>query len=805
MAERSEIKGDEATALAVVKDAAPSTVTPSSATGDTGTIGSGSRQMVAGRYEVHGLLGVGGMGSVYRARDTELDELVALKVLRRELIDTPGMLERFRQEVRLSRRVTHRNVARMFDIGEHEGEKFLTMELVDGEPLDALICREAPLPTARIIDITTAVCEGLAAAHAAGVVHRDLKPDNVLLAKDGRVVLTDFGIARALGALAGVTMGVPIGTPAYMAPEQVEGANDVDARADVYALGTILFEMMTGERAWGGDSVYAVAAARLVHPPPDPRTIRNEVREEAARIVVKCMARRREDRYARVEDVAAAVSALADTGPRPKQTMASGVSGARPGAALDAKALAVLPFRNAGADADAYLADGFTDDLIDSLSMINGLRVRSRGSVMRYKGEARDAREIGRELDVTVVVEGSVRRQGDALRVTARLVSVADGFQLWAKRFDREGGDLFRVGDEAADAIARALTVERDAPRDAVSDPATLDLYLRARHLYYEGWREATKKSIELFEAALARAPDDPRVLSGYALTQLRRFGQDPDGASADEAGEKGRVAAERAIALAPRLGEARSALALYRMNVGDMPGCARDVREALKASPQSADLVDLYGRIAVEVGRPEQGISFLRTAVALEPDIYRARADIAKVSALLGDYRECDAFFAATPASESAKSTFWFYASRLACWRGDAAWSAELLERAERDTFPMQGQMVAILKLVSGGKYTEDFDAALAMWGAISSRAIRRPIFFRQLTAEMRAFTGADDAALLALEDASRLGLVDIVWVDRCPLFARMRATPRFARVREAVATHAAAVLTALTEGQKA
>jgi serine/threonine-protein kinase len=244
----------------------PTVAVPASLTPD-GTLSSGTlpapstpgRHVFAGRYEILGLVGSGGMGTVYRARDSELDEVVALKLLRREVMDQSGMLDRFRQEVKLARRVTHRNVARTYDIGESEGDKFLTMEFVDGEALSARLMRDGALPLDAVMAVADGICAGLQAAHAAGIVHRDLKPDNVLLARDGRVVLTDFGIARALfDAGRAATMGLALGTPAYMAPEQVEGASDLDERADVYALGAMLYECVTGERAWSGESIWAI-------------------------------------------------------------------------------------------------------------------------------------------------------------------------------------------------------------------------------------------------------------------------------------------------------------------------------------------------------------------------------------------------------------------------------------------------------------------------------------------------------------------------------------------------------------------
>jgi serine/threonine-protein kinase len=504
------IRGDEATLAA---EGIASTTTPSAAT----------PALVGGRYTILGLVGVGGMGSVYRARDAELDEVVALKVLRKELVEMPGMLERFRQEVKLARRVTHRNIARTFDIGEHEGEKFLTMEYVDGESL-AELCGDGPMPLERVVGLSRDICAGLSAAHAAGVVHRDLKPDNVLVGKDGRLVITDFGIARALreGDDVVKTNGRPIGTPAYMAPEQVQGG-DVDARADLYALGAMLYELLTGERAWPGDSVFAVAAARLVQPPPDPRQKNPGLPDDVAAVVLRCMAKDPDQRFASAEEVARALDAALAAATSVPVGLPRQRASARPPAETT-KNVAVLPFRNQGPAEDEYIADGLTDDLIDALSMTRGLRVQARGAVMRFKAGDRDPREIGRQLDVQVVVDGSVRKSGGKLRVNARLVSVADGFQLWAKRFDRPEAEFLAVGDEAANAIAEALTLVRDLPaREAPTDPLAIDLYLRARHAYHAGWAMNVDVAVRLFEEALARAPDDPQILAGYALALMRR------------------------------------------------------------------------------------------------------------------------------------------------------------------------------------------------------------------------------------------------------------------------------------------
>ncbi|MFO0572069.1 MAG: serine/threonine-protein kinase [Polyangiaceae bacterium] len=365
---------------------------------------------------------------------------------------------------------------------------------------------------------------GLAAAHHAGVVHRDLKPDNVMLAKDGRVVITDFGIARdPVAAAQGETLGIVVGTPAYMAPEQVEASTTMDARTDIYALGVMLFELFTGELPFKG-SAMALAAARLYAPPPDPRTLAPTLPAAIAEVVLRCLA---QDRAARFADALEVANALSASSPTLEQGSAIPKPSIPPPSAVAEgqreKAVAVLPFRNLGPSGDEYVADGITDDLIDSLSMTAGLRVRPRGSVTRFKGVDADPREIGRDLGVDVVVEGSVRRLESRVRLTARVTSVEDGFQLWAQRFDRPANDLLVVSDETARAVAEALTV-RSAGRQHVapSDAGAVDLYLKARAEVRDPRNGSIERAIGLFRAAHERAPEDIAILSGYARACAR-------------------------------------------------------------------------------------------------------------------------------------------------------------------------------------------------------------------------------------------------------------------------------------------
>ena len=756
-------------------------------------------KLVAGRYEILGLLGTGGMGSVYRARDVELDEVVALKVLRRELVAAPGMLDRFRREVKLARRVTHKNVARAHDIGEHDGEKFLTMELIEGESLAKVLTR-GRLSARRAIELANMLCEGLSAAHDAGVVHRDLKPDNVILAPDGRAVITDFGIARAVepGA-ASRTQGLPLGTPVYMAPEQVEGRSDVDARADLYALGVMLFELFTGEVPFSGDSPYAVAAARLVLPPPDPRA--KGVPDAVAEIILRCLERKPADRYASAREVETALQSLTiEDGPA--SSIASPPATARATLATPRalstsvaglKSVAVLPFRNGGAPEDEYLSDGMTEDLIDQLSMTPGLRVRPRGAVMRWKN-AEDVRVVGADLGVDVVVEGSVRKVGPQVRVNVRVLSVADGFQLWAKRFDRAAADVLAVTDEVTQAVASALTVAAPgAEKRAAMDPAALDFYLRARHAYHAFETQTVVRAVELFEEARRLAPDDPTVLTGCAMARARLWFFGGEGA-----GEGAVEAAERAVQVAPDRGEAYLARATVRFQQGDVVAAVHDARKALALAPALADAHELLGRILAETGPIERAIHHTSLAIQLDPDfLAQAGMALARMNAIRGDWAEAWRISDEILDKSEDGRGFINY-GRLASWARDKSRAQRVLDHPAS----LQGRAAAgraIAQFVLDGKEAPRLDRVFTAAFSTATVSWRTLAFAGQAEAELGA--GNDAETLERVRRSVEAGLVDILWMDGCPLLASVRKDPAFPALRQIVAARAEIIRKALLD----
>ena len=756
--------------------------TTASATGLTDPgVTTDAAPLIGGRYQILSLAGSGSMGSVYRARDTELGEIVALKFLRSDLVHSPEMLERFRREVRLARRVAHRHVARVYDIGEHGRDRFLTMAFIEGEPLRALLVRSRPLPVARAVEIARAICQGLTAAHAVGVIHRDLKPDNVMIGADGIVAITDFGIARSASVADGAatsTLGSAIGTPAYMSPEQVEGAADTDERADLYALGVMLFEMLTGELPFSGTSAIAIAAARLDQSPPDPRSRRPNLDPGLADLVLRAMARRPSDRIGSAAELEAALSRVTTSDTAPGLAAAAPPRAAALATVATDKTVAVLPFRNAGGADEAYLADGLTEDLIDTLSTARGLRVRPRSATLRFAASDEDARAIGRALEVQVIVDGSVRRRGDMLRITARLVSVAEGFQLWARRFDRPAGDALVVSDEVADAVARALTVAPAGQnRQAPTDPKAIDLYLRGRAELRDLGADAMKRAVGYLEEALARAPEDPTILAALARAQARSFFFRTDASSLEEA----LALAERALAAAPGHAEALLALAQVRFARGDFAEAAAQLRAALARAPYLPESHELLGRLRLEVGPLEAGVAALERALALDPLLLTARFELVRARGLLGDFVGARELMAGAPAGDiTARAPF---IVRIMGWSDDPAAWVEFLPPSIG--LPGTGSLIESARDMLLARRVDPSVHQQFMALAGPERPARFRVLMLQLSAEFSAYAGEVTTSFDRITDAIGAGFIDLVWLDHCPHLTALRADPRFAALR--------------------
>ena len=415
----------------------------------------------ANRYDVLEELGRGGMGRVYKVFDRRVKEEVALKLLRSDIADDPNMVERFSNELKFARKIVHRNVARMYDLGEEEGVLYITMEFVPGEDLKAFIKRAGRLSYEKSIAIIEQVCEGLTEAHKLGLVHRDLKPQNIMIDKAGNAHIMDFGIARSLDTEGITDAGAVIGTPDYMSPEQV-GGEDVDQRSDLYSLGVILYEMVTGRVPFQADSAFAVGMKHKSETPQAPHAINPQIPDDLSRLIMKCMEKDRGERYQAAEEILTGLKGIKE-----EITTTRGISRGIKTVTTpliektEEKSIAVLPFVDLSPQKDQeYFCDGLAEELINSLTHISELRVPARSSSFSFKGKGVDVREVGKTLNVQTVLEGSVRKAGNRLRITAQLINISNGYHMWSERYDRDMDDIFAIQDEISLAIVDNLKVK---------------------------------------------------------------------------------------------------------------------------------------------------------------------------------------------------------------------------------------------------------------------------------------------------------------------------------------------------------
>ncbi|MBA2627239.1 MAG: protein kinase, partial [Gemmatimonadales bacterium] len=469
---------------------------------------------LANRYTLGRELGQGGMATVYLAHDLRHDRHVALKVLRPEISAAMGA-DRFLREIKMAAGLTHAHILPVFDSGEAGGLLYYVMPSMEGRSLRERLDRERQLSLQESLRITREVASALDYAHRHNVVHRDIKPENILL-HEGAAMVADFGIGKALSAQgASLTQtGLSLGTPAYMSPEQAAGDFSTDGRSDLYSLGCVLYEMLTGEPPFTGVSAQAIIAKRFVAPIPRVKDTR-DVPPAVDTAVARALARTPADRFPSAAEFASALLAIS------RQTD-SGEHGAGGAVKADARAIAVLPLANMSADPEnEYFADGMTEEIINALAKVPGMQVASRTSSFAFKGKEVDVRQIGEKLGATSVLEGSVRKVGNRIRITAQLISVDNGYHLWSETYDRQLEDVFAVQDEIARAIVDALKL-RLAGDAAQVVPATKDLeaytqYLKGRFFFAKLSEPALRKALDLFEHALLRDPGLARAYAGIA------------------------------------------------------------------------------------------------------------------------------------------------------------------------------------------------------------------------------------------------------------------------------------------------
>lgn len=678
--------------------------------------------LFARRYQVIEKVGEGGMGKVYKVLDREIKTIVALKLIRPEIASDKRTVERFRNELKTARKISHRNVSRMFDLDIENGAYYITMEYVPGEDLRSMIEMTRGLSVAAAVDIARQICDGLAEAHRARVVHRDIKPGNIVIDKSGNAKIMDFGLAWSADEDGRTNQGGMAGTPAYMSPEQVEG-EAVDPRTDIYSLGIIIFEMLTGRLPFHAVNALDMALKHRTEIPLDPKYLNPDIPDELSRIVLRCLEKDKNKRVQTAEELLTALDEIGRgltrsrdatrrgtaVGPagrmlRPwirRSTPAiilavlAGVFFAfrslvprRPSPSTAKSMLAVLPFANLGAPEDEYFADGITEEVTNRLAALKGLGIISRTSAVQYKQTKKTIKQIGEELGVDYVLEGTVRWDRSApgsgrVRITPQLIRTSDDTHIWSERYDRVLEDIFSVQSEIAEQVTKQLDIivlepERKALRARPTENLeAYDCYFRALQSFTSAYltqeRGAYDKTVALFEKAVRLDPGF--FYAYYNLQNAHSLMYDVGLDRTEERLSKCREAIDNLVRIAPDSPETRQALARYavtadrdyaralaiyesvhrerpnmppssvaaiQMRQGKWREAIANYEKSFTLNPRSDEFAHVLGRLYAWVGRYEKSEAWFDRALSIFPELYYSQLGKARLPLLSrGDLAE--------------------------------------------------------------------------------------------------------------------------------------------------------------------
>jgi serine/threonine protein kinase/Tfp pilus assembly protein PilF len=717
------------------------------------------------------------MGEVYRARDTRLKRDIAIKALPEAVASSPDRLVRFEREATTVAGLNHPNIVMLHSIEEVGGTRFLTMELVEGRSLAALVT-PGGLPVSQILDLAIPMADALVAAHEKGIVHRDLKPANVMVTGDGRVKVLDFGLAKLTHAETDLeatqapppsTVGEVVGTAPYMAPEQIRG-EAVDARTDLFSFGVLVFELASGERPFAGPTLADVYSAILRDDPPSLESVRPDAPADLERIIVRCLEKHPGDRFQTALDLVKDLRGL-------KHALERGEASAPRRAPSHVASIAVLPFVNRSANPDdEYFSDGLADELLNLLAKIRGLRVAARTSTFYFKGRDTTIAEIGRTLNVATVLEGSVRKSGQRVRISVQLVKVSDGYHLWSETYDRTLEDIFAVQDDVARAVVAALPGKLllHQPGQAVDrgtgDRDAYDAFLEGRFHWNKRTDADVRKAIEFFERAIAIDPRFAEAWAGLADCHVTRsfYSLIPT----SEALPKAREAAQRALNLRPELGAAHATLA-YASAIDFKWGEAEDeYRRAIELNPDDATAHIWYADLLMMTGRMNAALREVRRALDLDPLSTRTWTELGQWHWVEGQLDESMAAFRKALELTPTMPLALELAARV-CWqRGDVEQYFGLRERLEAVSERVAVPTRELREAYSRGGRSEVLRAQLAA-----------PVA-RQLPtdrARWHAELGDLDAAFRDLDDALAQREIRLPYVTYYADFAPLRNDSRF------------------------
>ena len=766
--------------------------------------------IVADRYEVLRELGKGGMGRVYVAHDRKLGRDVAVKVLAPGGAHSEEVLARFEQEARATGSLNHPNILSVHDVGLWQGGPYLVSELLEGETLRETL-RRGPLEPEEAASLALQLARGLAAAHEKGIVHRDLKPENLFVTSDGRLKILDFGIAKLVTptdpeaketpAVAHTRTGAIIGTVGYMSPEQLRGRR-IDHRSDLFSCGAVLHEMLTGRPAFDRDTPVETGYAILNEEVP---VLPVSVPSRLARIVRHCLEKKPQDRFQSARDLLFELQGLTGgTGDRLRLSRRAirflrwtvgGVLAAagaayvalRLAAFLSGRVLApgasvaVLPFADLSPGKDQeYFSDGLAEEILDTLAHIEGLRVTGRTSSFSFKGKNEDVQSIGRKLNVAAILEGSIRKEGDRLRVTAQLIGAADGFHLWSQTFDRQVTGIFAVQEEIAAAVVQALRVRllpgaAASPPSRKTSPEAHAQYLIGRQLLNRGSADAFSRAEAAFGNALALDSRYAPAWIGAAHAAYLASNLPVSEEAAAAAARRAIEAAEKAVKLGPELGESWAVRGWLRgLLQWDWAGAESDLKKALQLSAGDAVVWRRYGFLLANLGRVKEALSAVRKSADLDPLAAEAWDNLAYLSNAAGDYAGARA--AAAKALQIAPEQAYAadHVPVADLLEGHPAAALEKFARSAEEVFRLQGIAMAQFDLGRTAESQRALDELTAKYARNQAFQI----------AQVYAWRGDADRAFewLTRGRLQRDGGVAFVKCD--PLLGKIRSDPRYAKL---------------------
>jgi len=743
-------------------------------------------------YRILSKIGQGGMGEVYLAEDTEIQRRVALKFIPASAATGPDAIERLRREARAAGSLDHPAIVTIYEIGSHEGRPFIAMAYVEGESLRTHLERHA-IPVERALEIVGELCNGLAKAHAAGIVHRDLKPDNIMLDAAGRVRILDFGLAKLADLPTLTETNSTVGTLHYMSPEQVRGET-VDRRSDLFSIGSLLYEMLAGRKAFDGPHAAAVQYA-IVNEEPEPVTRYNpRVSPEAARIVGKLLDKNPSRRYQSAEDLGADLRRLTGArlaGSRPPgkaraRSLQVGIPVAvaviaaaaallfgparRGGGPVPVEArpvIAVLPFENLGAADDSYFADGITEEITSRLAMVHGIGVISRTSTQQYRASTKPLGQIAQELGANYILEGTVRWDrtggGKRVRITPQLIRTSDDTHVWASNYEHQLDRIFEVQADIASNIVRAMELTLlDRDRDALavvptSNVEAYNVYLRGREHDSRGYElDDVQQAIVLYERAVQLDSTFAAAWARLGMAHANMYQQGYD--RTDERLRRAKRAVDRAFALAPNSPDANLAMAYYRYwGFKDYAGALESAARAEQIQPGGADIHKTIGLILRRQGRHEEAVARFEQALRLDPRSTLLLMSLAETYGSLGKFRTADTWYQRV-IEETPESSFGYMylaGHRLVSPGGGPESALAVLDRAP------PGPVVWLTRF-RVLYYQRDYDAAL---DALDRCGLKAHVFEgafwpKSLLAAFVRHSMGDHASAAALADSARVML---------------------------------------------